>query len=419
MPEERTPKQQFAELIRQANSILILTHAHPDGDALGSLLALKLGLEKLDKDVTCAVSGNVPEMYAFLPSFSSLDREFTATKDILVLIDESQAQVGNVSLKRVSETKLMVVITPKEGTLSTSSLRIEDGSFRADLVIVLDCSDLERMGELYVQNPSLFFEVPVINIDHHVTNTNFGTINLVDLTASSTAEILVSLLETIGKDTPNMIDADIATCLLTGIATDTGSFQNANTTPKSLTVAAQMVAAGGRQQEIVKHVFMTRSLSQLRLWGRALSYIKEDAQHKFAWSVLTKADFVAAQADTVDASGVVDELLKSAEGVDFVILLYERDGGIKASLRAAQSHIDVSGIAQLFGGGGHTQAAAFFQENASIAENEQEIIKKVRDYLSGNKPPAPEAPALVLPEETPAPRPKPRKVQPKRPEELA
>jgi bifunctional oligoribonuclease and PAP phosphatase NrnA len=384
MPSELTPKQQFAELVRTAQSILVLTHAHPDGDALGSALALKHGLEKLDKKVTVAAAGRIPDYLDFLPGFSDIQNEFSASKDLLVMIDESQARVGNVSLKRVSETKLMLIISPKEGLLTAANIMLEDGNFKSDLIIVLDSADLDRLGDIYEQNPSLFFEVPTINIDHHPGNTNFAKVNLVEVTASSTAEILVSLLETVGKDVPGMIDEEIATCLLAGIMSDTGSFQNTNTTPKSLTVAAQMVAAGARQNEITRRIFKTRSLAQLRLWGRVLSYIKEDSRHRFAWSVLTRADYVASQADAEATGGVLDELLKSAEGMDFVVLIYEREGGVKISFRSLQPHIDVARLAHVLGGGGHTQAAAAFLPDTSVGESEQRIIGSIRDQLSGS-----------------------------------
>jgi phosphoesterase RecJ-like protein len=275
----------------------------------------------------------------------------------------------------------MVVITPKDGLLTPTNVRIEEGSYDIDLVIALDCANEERLGTFFEKNRTLFYEVPVVNIDHHPGNTNFGKVNIVDTAASSTAEILVSLLETIGKEVPNLFDADVATCLLTGLITDTGSFQNSNTTPKSLTVAAQLVAAGGRQQEIVKHTFKTRSLSTLRLWGRALSYIKEDAPRKFIWSVLNKADFVAARATHEESSGVIDELLKSAAGTNFVLLLSEREGGVHGSFRSVTPQVNVASLAQLFGGGGHTQAAAFNLENCTMAQKENEIITTLRNHL--------------------------------------
>ena len=399
-----TPKQQWVELVKAAHTVLILTHSNPDGDALGSSLALKLGLEKLGKDVTLAAAPGLPEHLSFLPAFDKISTDLSLQKDLLLIVDESQAKVGNVSLKRVSETKLMIVVTPKDGLLTPGSIRIEEGSFDVDLIIALDCADTDRLGSFYEQNTSLFYDVPVINVDHHPGNTNFGKVNIVDLTASSTAEILVSLLETLGKDVPGLLDSDIATALLTGVTTDTDSFQNGNTTPKSLTVAAQLVAAGGRQQEIVKRLYKTRTLSTLRLWGRALSYIKEDRPLMFAWSVLSKADFVAAQAVYDEAGGVIDELLKTAADMNFVLLLKEKDGALHGSFRSTNPSVDVSAMARIFGGGGHTQAAAFKIENASVASKEIEVINRLRAHLNGtDQTPEQPAPQPEIPQEAPEP----------------
>lgn len=380
---ELTPKQQLSELVKNSQSILVVTHQNPDGDAAGSALALKIALEKLDKSVSLVASGELHDPLSYLPQFDQLKNSPAPQKDLLVVLDETQAKIGNIALKRVSDNKLIVVVTPKSGTLTPADVRVEEGSYNVDLIICVDCANLDRVGDFYAENSSIFYEVPVINIDHHAGNTNFGKVNIVDLAASSTAEILVSLLETIGKDQPGLIDPDVATCLLTGITTDTGSFQNSNTTPKALTVAAQLVAAGGRQQEIVKHIFQTRTLSTLRLWGRALSYLKEDRQHTFVWSVLTKADFVAAQANQEESSGVIDELLKTAAGMDFVLLLSERDGGVHGSFRSINPSTDVSKLASLFAGGGHPQAAAFFQPSITLKDKENEIIQKLRRHLDG------------------------------------
>lgn len=381
MPVEPTPKQQWSEQIKSASRILIIPHANPDGDAVGSSLALKQVLEKLGKEVTLAVSGEIPRTFSFLPEFSALQKDPHLQKDLLLVLDESQGKIGNITLKRVAENRLIVVVTPKDGFLSPANVRVEEGTFNVDLIIALDCADADRIGDLREHNPSLFFDVPVINVDHHPGNTNFGKINIVDTAASSTAEILVALIETLAKERTDLLDQDIATCLLTGLITDTGSFQNGNTTPKSLTVAAQLIAAGARQQEIIKNVFKTRALSTLRLWGRTLSYLKEDADRQFIWSVLSKADFVAAQASQDESSGVIDELLKTAAGMRFVLLLTERDGGIHGSLRSIEPTTDVSLIANQFEGGGHPQAAAFYIEGKNLKDNELELINQLRNYL--------------------------------------
>jgi len=169
--------------------------------------------------------------------------------------------------------------------------------------------------------------------------------------------------------------------------TDTSSFMNSNTTPKALTVAAQLVAAGADQQQIVRVVFNTNSLSTLRIWGRALSYIKEDHENKFIWSSLSRADFVASGADdaNTNTSGVMNNLLKTAEGVDFVLLLKEKNEGVYGSFRSISATTDVAMIARLFGGGGHTGAAAFQMKDKKLQDVEMEIINKIRAFRQSQK----------------------------------
>ena len=164
---------------------------------------------------------------------------------------------------------------------------------------------------------------------------------------------------------------------MTGLIYDTSSFQNINTTPKSLTVAAQLVAFGGRQQEIIKNLYKTKALSTLKLWGIILSQVKEDSSHKFLWSSVSHEDLVKVGADESALSGVVDELLKSATDVDFVLLLSERQNQVHGSLRAIAKGVNVAEIAESFSGGGHEVAAAF-RYDGSLKESEAKILDKIR-----------------------------------------
>jgi phosphoesterase RecJ-like protein len=233
------------------------------------------------------------------------------------------------------------------------------------------------LGPIYNQETELFYETPIVNIDHHAGNDHFGRVNWVELTATSTAEILVAMLESLSRE-KNLIDPDIATCLLTGITTDTGSFQNGNTTPKSFTVAAQLIAAGARQQEIVQNIFKTKPLSTLKLWGRVLSKIQEDTQDRFVWSSVTAQDMLQEGAEAEETSGVVDELLKTVPGVDFALLLSERKDGVHGSLRGIEKGINVADIAREFSGGGHEVAAAFYLPNTTLLQSETTIINKIK-----------------------------------------
>ncbi len=376
---ELTPKQQTIELIKGSQKILLLTHINPDGDALGSILALQMVLTKLGKEVTAVAPDVLPSHLHFLPGRDGLTESFSGTKDFIITVDTSQTKVDKLGYKNVpEENKLNICITPITGSFNSSDVSFSYGSFKFDLIVVLDAPDLERLGAFYDQQTEMFYETPVINIDHHAGNDYFGKVNWVDLTATSTAEILVALIESLSREKP-LLDADVATALLTGLIVDTGSFQNLNTTPKSFTVAAQLVAAGARQQEIIKWIFKTKSLSTLKLWGRILGNVVEEPS-RFVWSKIRKEDFIATGAEEAASSGIIDELLKTAPNIDFALLLAEKMDGLHGSLRSATQGVDVSAIAKLFSGGGHQAAAAFQIPGESLITMEQEVLAKIREY---------------------------------------
>ncbi|MDH4358463.1 MAG: DHH family phosphoesterase [Candidatus Berkelbacteria bacterium] len=383
---ESSPKQQAVELIRDAGSILAVTHKNPDGDALGSLLALKISLEKLDKKVTIACPDASAETFSFLPKIAEIENEIDVSRDLIISVKTAETKIEKIGYKKDAEgKKIDIVVTPSSGKLKTEDVSVTESGVKFDLIIALDTPNLERLGKL-AQPADIFYEIPVINIDHHPSNERFGKINWVELVATSTSEILVSLIEALSREV-KLLDEDVATALLTGLIYDTSSFQNINTTPKSLTVAAQLVAAGARQQEIIKNLYKTKSLRTLRLWGIVLSNVSEDKEHKFLWSSVTKGDYISAGADESALSGVIDELLKSATEVDFVLLLSEREGQTHGSLRSISKTFNVAQVAESFGGGGHEGAAAFRMEGP-LSSNIEGILSKVRNFkdkLSGTK----------------------------------
>lgn len=377
---ELTPKQQTTEQIKSAQKILLLTHVNPDGDGLGSLLALLLVLKQLEKQVTAVVPDQIVGALKFLPGLNDILKSFSYEKDFIITLNTSQVKVDRLGYKHLpQENKLNIVITPAGGSFEENDVSFAQGSPKFDLIIVLDSPDLERLGTLYESQSALFFETPVVNIDHHAGNDFFGKINWVDLTATSTAEILVALIESLSREKA-LLNEDVATALLTGIITDTGSFQNVNTTPKALTVAAQLVAVGARQQEIIRSVFKTKPLSTLKLWGRILAQVKFEDEFRFVWSKIGLSDFLETGADEGETTGIIDELLKSAPDIDFALLLAERKDGVHGSLRAVSQGTDVSQIARLFSGGGHEAAAAFQIYGATLLEREEEILAKIRAF---------------------------------------
>lgn len=381
---ELTPKQQVIDILKNNQKFLLLTHKNPDGDAIGSLIAFYMTLSRLNKEAMIACSDAAPSVFSFIPKIEEITKDFGNKRDFVISLDVSSVKADKIMYK-VEDNRLNIIITPKDGTFEENMVSFPKGKFNFDAVIILDSPDLDRLGNIYEENPEIFYEVPVVNIDHHAGNTQFGKINLIDLTATSTAEILVSVIESLTGD-PKFFDENIATALLTGIITDTNSFQNINTTPKSLTVAAQLVALGAHQQEIIKSIYKTKSLSTLRLWGRALSNLRDERDYKFVWSQLYKKDYLEVGASEDETSGLIDELLKTASGVDFVLLLSEKNGDVHGSLRAIDKTKDVSVIAKLFNGGGHTVAAAFQINGSSLEASSNMVIQRIKEFQKNQNP---------------------------------
>lgn len=398
---ELSPKQQVTELIKKFNRILVVSHARPDGDALGSLLAMTTVLTALGKEAVGVVRDPIPGTYRFMPGITKLQKEISGSRDLIVSVDTAEVPVDKLKYN-TRDHKLNIIVTPKRGSYAEGDVSITSGSFKFDLIIVLDAPDLDRLGVVYEEHPDLFYETPVVNIDHHPSNDYFGAVNLVDLTATSTSEILVGVIESLGE---SLITEDVATCLLTGLITDTGSFQNSNTTPKSLTVSAQLVATGGRQQEIVQHVYKTKPLSTLKLWGRALTRLQYDAEARLVWSSITAKDFADTGGTASEAKEVIDALMSSAPDAEIILLLRQGDGKVDGSVRTTKG-IDALKIVGKWGGGGHTGAAGF-EMPGTLAEVEPKTVADIKAWqqsrLGGG--PAKAANQTVDPEEDEEPDP--------------
>lgn len=295
------------ELFQTAGRVHCICHRNPDGDAIGSLLGIGLLLEKMypDKAITFHCVDPVPEMFHFLPG-----------------------------VFRVSKPDF-------------------DSPSEKDAYVFVDCAE-PKLTELHETHPWLFDgSVRSLMVDHHFKNPLFGTVNILDGDAASTCEIITLLAQALGWE----IDADIATCLLTGVYTDTGGLLHSNTTPAVYRAVAALLRNGARKQQIVTAVFRTAQLSTLRLWGRVLEKITL-TEEGGAISAVTEGDFRATGADYSELTGAID-YVNAIPGMRFSLILSERDGKVKGSLRTLREDVDVSKMAGKFSGGGHKKAAGF------------------------------------------------------------
>jgi phosphoesterase RecJ-like protein len=383
---EPTPKQQAISLINTAHRILVVP-GRPDGDSVGSALALLLILAKAGKQVVAVTMDEVPDTYRFLPARDQLTNELVGVRDFIISLNGNNTEPDKLSYN-IEGGRLNIIITPKTGSYSAENVTFTEGAFKYDLIITLDAPVLSELGKIYTTQPEIFNQVPVLNIDHHASNAHFGSVNLVDIAATSTGEILVSLAEALNVE----FDADIATCLLTGIVSDTGSFQHANTTPKSLTVAAQMVGFGARQQEIIKYLFKTKPLAALRLWGKILSKLQFDPSLKLVWAGSDLATIQEVGATAQDITGLIDELMTSVPGAEIIILLTEREPGTVFGSIRTSAGVDASAIAGMLGGGGHTGAAGFKLFDTTY----EAAVAKVVDTVSRYRSPSSATPEIAV-----------------------
>jgi bifunctional oligoribonuclease and PAP phosphatase NrnA len=375
-------QRNIIDLLKRHNKILVLPSSPPDGDAIGSAIALYIALRKLDKEVTVVCHDPIPEVLDFLPSTKIIGGKISSTNDFIISIHTRKSQIDQIK-SSIEEDKVNIIITPKDGHISESDIIFNKGKIAYDLIITVDCAELSQLRDIYENNIEIFQEIPVINIDHHVSNTHFGRINYVDIMASATTELLLPLLETLGKEEgTQLIDEDIATLLLTGIITDTGSFQNANTTPRSFEKASELIAYGARQQEIIQYIYKTKQLSQLKLWGRVLSKIQTDDKYRIVWSVVSQQDFRDTGSIEDETGDIIDELMTNAPGAEIIILMKEKkDGSISCSVRTTSAAVDGSRLAEEFGGGGHTQAAGFrLDANTDLREAEFKVIEAAKNF---------------------------------------
>ncbi len=302
--------QTIASSIRAHDVFLVATHENPDGDALGSMLAVTLGLRTLGKDATMFLSGTAPtpDEYRFLV--------------LEGLVRELPADVG----ERV--------------------------------LLAVDCASERRIGpeRAPVEQTKL-----VVNIDHHHDNSRFGDLNLIVDDASSTAEIVRDVLRIL--DVP--LSPPIAEALYVGLVTDTGRFQYTNTTPKAHRLAAELLEAGADVHGVFRHVYETVQFAKLKLLARALERAQLFEGGRLVVSFLLKDDFPAVGAEEPFSEGIIDSL-RAVELSEMVALIREppRDDGPsrRVSLRSSHDEIDVSAIAAKAGGGGHRQAAGFSSE---------------------------------------------------------
>jgi phosphoesterase RecJ-like protein len=352
---------------------------------VASALAMYLFLTKLDKKVDIvAEKFDQGNLYSFLPSYGEIKNSIENLRQFIISLDIENVKVNQIKYK-VKDNTLNFIISPQEGFFNEDDISTRSGDFKYDLIIVLDTPDLEFLGKIYDNDTEFFYQTSIINIDHHGSNEEFGQINLIELTSVSTSEILFSLFNNYSRD---LIDEDIATCLLAGMISKTRSFKTPNVTPMALSAAAQLISMGARREEIVNYLYRSRPLSVLKLWGRILARLSSALDEKLVWSTVTKDDFIKTETTENDLSEVIDELIVNMPRVKVIVLVYEvvenlSAGGGKQSTKAliySVKNIDSLNLVKEWNPQG-TKKVALIKTEKPREETEKEIIELIKEKL--------------------------------------
>jgi phosphoesterase RecJ-like protein len=293
--------------LRGARRVLTICHENPEADALGSALAHALLVEAGGGVATPVCADAMPEMYKFMRGMDRFRQE-------------------------------------------------PDPSIDYDLIVVGDCGELERIGPVLETHRELFERVPILDIDHHLSNPRFGAVDWIDARSSATCEMTTLLAWRMGVPLTTG-DGMLAEALAGGIVMDTGAFQHPNVTPRTLVVAAALREAGAPFSELARLLYRSKPNTQLALFGRVLNRMESSLDGRLVWSTLEIADLPATGALLAEAEGLVDLLAQSSTSEASILFKETDNGTTRVSVRTRDGGVDATVLTGTFGGGGHARAA--------------------------------------------------------------
>jgi phosphoesterase RecJ-like protein len=313
------------DMIKESHNVLMVSHKDADGDTLGSALAMAGVVATMGKSVAVRVPPPVPQLYSFLPGFELINQE--------------------------------------------------EGS-PPDLVLVMDASNLDRLSDTLGELPET---TRVVNIDHHVSNTMFGNVNLVVSGASSTAEVTFDLFKEWGVE----ISPAAASNLYCGVFTDTGGYRHENTTYKALAMGAELVSLGADAAGIAMRVYKNRKISSIKLSALVMATVGFDCDDRLVHGYVTQAMLDKAGAQLDEADGMID-MLNSVDGLELALFFKEMAAGVtKASIRS-RGQANANALATQFGGGGHERAAGV-EVDLPLEQAMEVILAQARRMISDSQ----------------------------------
>jgi nanoRNase/pAp phosphatase (c-di-AMP/oligoRNAs hydrolase) len=317
-----TVEQQVNEQVRKSQSALIVLPQRPSTDGLAAALALREALLAMGKkaDIVSAAF-TIPTKLSFLETLKDIRSEIPPLQKCVITVDKRRFPVADISYTVTDET-LRIFVTPKSGRLPQEAIEVNPNGYSYDLIVTINVVELTAIGEVYAQHKDAFFALPIINIDHRPENEQFGHINWVDIKATSTAEMIYHRFY---KDREP--DKDLATALLAGMMDETHSFRTHQVNPSTLLTVSKLLQAGAEYQTVTNHLYRTKTVGGLKLWGHVLTHLRSDRELSLAWSLIPASLFASTGTDITQLQELMTEILSHSPEARTVVLFIEHAPG--------------------------------------------------------------------------------------------
>jgi len=375
--------QQFKNTLKDKKHVLIVFDAYSRGDGICSAAAMSLFLKQMGiRSDIVSPEFSLPQNYEFVKHAKKIRANTGHLQKFILSLDISKTGIKELSYD-VVEDQLRIFVTPKKGTIEKENITTKHSGFLYDAIIILDTPDPKSLGDLYMNNAEFFARTPMINIDHKSHNTHFGHVNMVDVTASTTAEILFDLFKRVDDA---HVSKHIAEALLTGMISSTNSFRAQNVKHHTLAHASELVKLGADRRKIITNLYQTKSIATFKLWGAALTNLKHDAKRGIAWTTITRDELVRSGASELDLPAIIDELISNTPEATIVMLLHEHthsdgDNKIHGIIQTQPPH-NPHVLSKKVKGVVYAQNISFVVTGGkTLKEVEQEVLGHIEDFV--------------------------------------
>lgn len=336
--------EQAASILKSAKIVALLLPAEPTLDHVAASYGFHGLIGKLGGEAEIITAGTI-EPLPFIRNSPAIKNKIGSPDQFAIKVSTANAQPGELRYE-IENDSMVIYLKPKQGMFKPDDVKVLSSQKKYDALIAIGVTSLDQLGTVYTDNPGIFFDTPIVNIDNNPGNEYFGTVNMVDVKASSVSELAVDVVSRID----GAIEDDmVSTSLLAGMIERTQSFRDPRTTPNTLSKAAKLVKAGARQQDIIQHLYKTKSFNLLQLWGRALARLVSMPEQSMLFSAVTKSDFEKTGTDIGYLPQVLKELIEMVSGFSVIAIAAETENGIEIYI-AGLPHARPSSLLQKIGG---------------------------------------------------------------------